>query len=110
MFQSTQFAIENRPGLEDQNLDNAMTTLRRLEAPSLLPGSESFKKTELATWLSDWHLVSFLQTTQLFSPVIPSHSNTLSSHVLIIKPLTGGYQGFHAYCIFTPPSGGCQEH
>ncbi|KIM48322.1 hypothetical protein M413DRAFT_440044 [Hebeloma cylindrosporum] len=67
-FQSTQFAIENRPGLEDQNLDNAMTTLRRLEAPSMFPGSDGYKKIELATWLSDWHLVTFLQTTQLFSP------------------------------------------
>jgi len=70
MFQSSQFGIENRPGLEDQNLENAMATLRRLEAPSMLPGSDSYKKIELATWLSDWHLVAFLQTTQLFSPVI----------------------------------------
>ncbi|PPQ66117.1 hypothetical protein CVT26_010918, partial [Gymnopilus dilepis] len=68
VFHSTQFAIENRPGLEDQNLENLMATLRRLEAPSLLPGSESYKKLELAKWLSDWHLVAFLETTQLFSP------------------------------------------
>ncbi|KAF8905447.1 NPL4 family-domain-containing protein [Gymnopilus junonius] len=68
VFQSTQFAIENRPGLEDQNVDNVMATLRRLEAPSLHPGSESYKNLELAKWLSDWHLVAFLETTQLLSP------------------------------------------
>ena len=70
LFHSTQFSIENRPGLEDQNLERVMTTLSKLEAPSLYPGSESYKKIELAKWLSDWHLVVFLQTTQLFSQVL----------------------------------------
>ena len=69
LFHSTQFSIENRPGLEDQNLERAIATLSKLEAPSLYPGSESYKKLELARWLSDWHLVVFLQTTQLFSQV-----------------------------------------
>jgi nuclear protein localization family protein 4 len=46
-----------------------MATLRRLEAPSLFPGKDTYKKVELAKWLSDWHLVAFLQTTQLLSPV-----------------------------------------
>lgn len=46
-----------------------MAELRRLEAPSLFPGSESHKKIELARWLSDWHLIAFLQTSQLFSEV-----------------------------------------
>jgi len=69
MFQSTAFAIENRQGIEEQKLENAMSTLRRLDAPNLQPGSESIKKVELAKWLSDWHLVAFLQTTQLFSVV-----------------------------------------
>lgn len=46
-----------------------MATLRRLEAPALHPGSDSYKKLELAKWLSDWHFVAFLETTQLFSPV-----------------------------------------
>ncbi|KAF4623437.1 hypothetical protein D9613_001678 [Agrocybe pediades] len=68
LFQSTKFAIENRPGIEDQTLDNVMGQLRRLEAPSLHPGNESYKKLELAKWLSDWHLVAFLETTQLLSP------------------------------------------
>ncbi|KAF9535475.1 NPL4 family-domain-containing protein [Crepidotus variabilis] len=67
MFHSTSFAIEHRPGLEDQKLDNALANLRRLEASSFFPGSDSIKKIELARWLSDWHLIAFLDTTQLFS-------------------------------------------
>ncbi|KAF5311980.1 hypothetical protein D9619_003407 [Psilocybe cf. subviscida] len=67
-FRSTKFAIENRPGLENQSLERAMSDLRTLEAPSLHPGGESYKKIELAKWLSDWHLVAFLGTTGLFSP------------------------------------------
>ncbi|KAJ3480414.1 hypothetical protein NLJ89_g12280 [Agrocybe chaxingu] len=67
LFRSAAFSIENRPGLEDQTVDNTMATLNRLEAPSLPAGSESYKKLELAKWLSDWHLVAFLETTQLFS-------------------------------------------
>lgn len=69
MFQSTQFAIENRPGVEDQTLDNVMAQLQKLDAPSLHPGIDSYKKIDLAKWLSDWHLVAFLETSQLFSPV-----------------------------------------
>jgi hypothetical protein len=46
-----------------------MSDLRTLEAPSLHPGGESYKKIELAKWLSDWHFVAFLETTGLFSPV-----------------------------------------
>lgn len=69
MFQSTSYPIENRPGLENQNLDGVMSTLRRLDAPSLFPGSESIKKVELARWLSDWHLSAYIDTTQLFSVV-----------------------------------------
>lgn len=51
-----------------------MAQLRKLDAPSLYPGSESYKKVELAKWLSDWHLVAFLETTQLLSPVCRSSS------------------------------------
>lgn len=69
MFHSTAFAIEHRAGLENQTLDAVMSTLRRLEAPSLFPGTDSIKKIELARWLSDWHLMSYLDTTQLFSVV-----------------------------------------
>ena len=51
-----------------------MATLVSLDAPNIQdshhtkPG-EGHKRVELAKWLSDWHLVAFLGTTQLFSPV-----------------------------------------
>jgi nuclear protein localization family protein 4 len=74
LFQSSRFAIENRPGLEDQRIEGVISTLAGLDAPNIVdsrvakPG-EAHKRRELATWLSDWHLVAFLDTTQLFSPV-----------------------------------------
>ncbi|KAF7339992.1 hypothetical protein MVEN_01916900 [Mycena venus] len=73
LFQSARFAIENRPGLEDQRVESVISTLARLDAPNIVdsriakPG-EAHKRTALAAWLSDWHLVAFLDTTQLFSP------------------------------------------
>ncbi|KAJ7630580.1 NPL4 family-domain-containing protein [Roridomyces roridus] len=73
VFQSARFAIENRPGLEDQRVENVLSNLARLDAPNIVdsrsakPG-EAHKRRELAAWLSDWHLVAFLETTQLFSP------------------------------------------
>jgi nuclear protein localization family protein 4 len=51
-----------------------MSTLAHLGAPDIQdsqrakPG-EAYKRIELARWLSDWHLIAFLGTTQLFSPV-----------------------------------------
>jgi len=74
MFQSTQFPIENRPGLEDQHIEDVLKALARLGAPQIsdishTSPSNAQKRLELAKWLSDWHLVSFLQTTQLLSKV-----------------------------------------
>ncbi|KAF9015031.1 NPL4 family-domain-containing protein [Cyathus striatus] len=66
-FQSTQFSIENRQGLEEQNLEQVMRDLNKLDAPSLQSRVESYKKAELARYLSDWHLLAFLETTQLFT-------------------------------------------
>ena len=74
MFQSIQFPIENRPGLEDQTVEGLLGALSRLDAPNVLPSvqapiGESPKRQELAKFLSDWHLVAFLETTQLMSVV-----------------------------------------
>ena len=69
MFRSSQFCIENRPGLEDQTLERAMSELSRLDAPALVPGQDTYRKKDLAEWLSDFHLIAFLQTTQLISIV-----------------------------------------
>jgi nuclear protein localization family protein 4 len=60
--------------LEDQRVESVIGALARLDAPNIVdsrsakPG-EAHKRRELAAWLSDWHLVAFLDTTQLFSPV-----------------------------------------
>lgn len=47
-----------------------MKDLSRLQAPNIMPGEGmTQRRRELATWLSDWHLISFLATTQLVSQV-----------------------------------------
>ncbi|KAL4261695.1 Nuclear protein localization protein 4 [Pleurotus pulmonarius] len=68
-FRSTKFSIENRHGIEEQQVEQVMQTLRDLGALNMQPGSsnDQHKRVELAKWLSDWHLVAFLGTTQLFS-------------------------------------------
>lgn len=70
LFRSTKFHIENRPGLEDQSIEGVIKELAKLNAPEVTPGSggDRSKKHSLAEWLSDWHLIAFLATTQLFSP------------------------------------------
>lgn len=74
MFRSTAFRIENRPGLEDQTIDSVLSALNSLgaadipDSKNMVPG-QAHKTLELANFLSDWHLIAFLDTTQLFSPV-----------------------------------------
>ena len=69
LFRSTKFRIENRPGLEDQSTEGVIKELVKLNAPEVTPGNggNHSKKRALAEWMSDWHLIAFLQTTQLFS-------------------------------------------
>ncbi|KAI0803035.1 NPL4 family-domain-containing protein [Irpex lacteus] len=67
LFRSAKL-IENRPGIEDQSVEKVLKELSRLHAPDILPGSgASHNRSELAHYLSDWHLVAFLGTTQLVS-------------------------------------------
>ncbi|PFH50757.1 hypothetical protein AMATHDRAFT_3612 [Amanita thiersii Skay4041] len=72
LFQSTQFSIENRPGLEDQSIEQVLKQILQLEAPSFetsshSPPGQAHKKRALIEWLSDWHLLAFLGSTQLIS-------------------------------------------
>ncbi|KAH7924017.1 polyubiquitin-tagged protein recognition complex, Npl4 component [Leucogyrophana mollusca] len=72
LFRSSKFAIENRPGLEDQRVESVLSSLSQLGAPDIqdsrhAASGDAQKRLELAKWLSDWHLVAFLGTTQLFS-------------------------------------------
>ncbi|THH01499.1 hypothetical protein EW026_g1189 [Hermanssonia centrifuga] len=72
LFRSSKFNIENRPGLEDQRIEGVMRELSRLKAPDIHPsfhGGDPQQRAELANWLSDWHLIAFLGTTQLISQV-----------------------------------------
>lgn len=70
LFRSTKFRIENRPGLEDQSTEGVIRELAKHNAPEITPGNggDRSKRRVLAEWLSDWHLIAFLATTQLFSP------------------------------------------
>lgn len=72
MFRSTKFAIENRPGLENQSIEGVLHELSRLGAPDLseigLAGTAQ-QREDLVKCISDWHLVAFLGTTQLISQV-----------------------------------------
>ena len=74
LFRSTSFKIENRPGLEDQQIEDVLSAVTRLDALDIQPGDyrpggAPNKWMELAKWLSDFHLVVFLESTQLFSEV-----------------------------------------
>lgn len=90
LFQSAQFKIENRPGLEDQRVEDVLASLASLGAPEIAdskhakPG-EAHKSIELARYLSDWHLVVFLGTTQLFSPVSMPTPSRMSSRRLNVS-------------------------
>ncbi|KAH7883805.1 NPL4 family-domain-containing protein [Phlebopus sp. FC_14] len=67
LFRSTKFAIENRPGLEDQQVERVLSTLNQFGISTLQDIRDQSRRIELAKWLSDWHLISFLDTTQLLS-------------------------------------------
>ncbi|KAH9945623.1 polyubiquitin-tagged protein recognition complex Npl4 component [Amylocystis lapponica] len=70
LFHSTTFHIENRPGLEDQHIEGVLRDLSRLRAPEVTEsrlGGDAQLRTALVKWLSDWHLIAFLGSTQLFS-------------------------------------------
>ncbi|KAK0465250.1 NPL4 family-domain-containing protein [Desarmillaria tabescens] len=114
MFQSTQFKIENRPGLEDQQIEHVLSTLHSLGAPDIsdskhLQPGRAHKTFELAKWLSDWHLVAFLGTTQLFSPedmkilMRTVTSPTLLEDVSQLDPLLTT-EGWHTLMTFTRES------
>jgi nuclear protein localization protein 4 homolog len=102
LFRSTNFHIENRPGLEDQSTEGVIKELAKLNAPEIAGenGGDNSKKHVLADWISDWHLVAFLATTQLFSPEdtktlieVASSPNLLDDPSILDKLLhTDGWQ------------------
>ena len=72
LFRSVEYKIENRPGLENQSPENVLAKLSELQAYDVAPsaqGGDRSKREALARFISDWHLVAFLGTTGLLSPV-----------------------------------------
>ncbi|KAI9511784.1 polyubiquitin-tagged protein recognition complex Npl4 component [Russula earlei] len=80
VLRSHNFAIENRPGLEEQSIEQVMRSLNELGALDVQPSQrgpsrsrggvdddDRHSRLELANWLRDWHLVAFLGTCGLFS-------------------------------------------
>ncbi|KAF8577856.1 polyubiquitin-tagged protein recognition complex Npl4 component [Ramaria rubella] len=74
LFRSTAFPIENRPGLEDQDIQHVLQELNRIRAFEVVDSGHGMtpeaisSRMRLAHWLSDWHLISFLGTVDFFSP------------------------------------------
>ena len=108
LFRSTKYRIENRPGLEDQSTEGVIKELAKLNAPEILPGNggDHSKKRALAEWISDWHLIAFLATTQLFSPgetktllEVASSQNLLDDLSILDKVLYG--EGWQTLMTFT---------
>lgn len=77
MFLSQKFAIENRSGLEDQQIQPVLKKLAELKAPQISseagPGQSGSALPiglhQLIQYVSDWHLLVFLKSTGLFSEV-----------------------------------------
>ncbi|CCM00348.1 uncharacterized protein FIBRA_02378 [Fibroporia radiculosa] len=70
LFRSTAFPVENRFD-ESQDVQSMLRMLSDLRAPDVQEstyGGDPTSRIALARWLSDWHLISFLGTTQLMSP------------------------------------------
>ena len=95
LFRSIKFSIENRPGMENQRVEDVLSSLSQLGAPDIRvsrhSGSDdSHKRMGLAKWLSDWHLIAFLGTTGLFSVVRAKH---LKRHVRVKQLIFWCYSG-----------------
>ncbi|KAM5532765.1 hypothetical protein V8D89_013562 [Ganoderma adspersum] len=71
LFYSADYKIENRPGLEDQSIQNVLHRLAEINAYDVhesSQGGDRQKRQALARFLSDWHLVAFIGTSGLVNP------------------------------------------
>lgn len=75
LFRSISFPIENRPGLENQDIQVVLQELYKRKAFEVQNSKQGTAakdvaaRVELARWLSDWHFITFMETVDLFSPV-----------------------------------------
>jgi hypothetical protein len=107
LFRSIKFNIENRPGIEDQRVEQVVLALAKLDAPNIDSKSlkrDTRKTIELARWLSDWHLIVFLGTTQLLSPV--SEATLFNALFSLNLYMIGRYESSHAYRVIATSIGG----
>ncbi|KIK26619.1 hypothetical protein PISMIDRAFT_265078 [Pisolithus microcarpus 441] len=111
LFRSTNFAIENRPGLEDQHVESLLGSLNQFST-SAQGGRELSNRVELAKWLSDWHLIVFLDSTQLLSKddiknlirIVTSPGLTEDSKALDALVKTEGWQTLITFAHESAPS------
>ncbi|EJT99782.1 polyubiquitin-tagged protein recognition complex Npl4 component [Dacryopinax primogenitus] len=70
-FISTDFPIENRPGLEDQDMSKVVDELFKRGASAITSPRDArtspATSQQVMTYLSDWHLLSFLGTVGVLS-------------------------------------------
>lgn len=71
---STSFSIENRPGIEEQDVSSIIADLGRLKAGEVTLGQGGARTKELLKYLSDWHLLAYLGTVGLLGPVSDLHN------------------------------------
>ncbi|KAL5535116.1 NPL4 [Sanghuangporus sanghuang] len=72
LFLSNKFPIENRLGVESQEVQKVLRDLAKLRAPEVTSDPNFVRKEpglfgQIVEHLSDWHLVTFLGTTGLIS-------------------------------------------
>ncbi|KAG8994233.1 nuclear protein localization protein 4, partial [Tulasnella sp. 427] len=67
-FLSTSFSIENRPGVEEQDVSSVIADLGRLKAGEVAFSQGGARTKDLVKYLSDWHLLAYLGTVGLLGP------------------------------------------
>ncbi|KZT52815.1 polyubiquitin-tagged protein recognition complex, Npl4 component [Calocera cornea HHB12733] len=71
-FISTAFPIENRQGIENQDISKVVSELSRLGANAVLSPRDArtnpAKAQQIIAYLSDWHLLCFLGTVGILPP------------------------------------------
>lgn len=74
MFLSSSLPVENRGFIQPQDISFVLSELSRLGAPKLRSSRRTSADADMTTkrrntlkWLSDWHLLAFLETTGMVS-------------------------------------------
>ncbi|KAJ1029997.1 hypothetical protein NDA16_000910 [Ustilago loliicola] len=128
-FLTSKFPIENRPGLHDQDLTVALTSIGKIVGQKELypvgDGVESTKgksradddqvREKLVGTLSDWHLLAFLDTSGFLDQddmaalcrLATTHGSGAALDALLLRP---GWQTLMALAREHAPSGGSENN